>query len=430
MVRKLRHVTHTVYREKDQLVYKGESEKSTTADPTGADPERDGYRRTVGAALSDGSLVAVEDGRAVTWPVDLVREAERLNQCEHGGVLLWDRATRQWRPSPMLCGARGCPRCARARIGRWVWRWMPFFTAAATDRAMLAQITLTQPASISPGALVLPHERTRFRGGSTPGEWGTAVGGESLTGSYLRFRDHWTSVREDRATKVRWRRSLAGCCYGIEWTQRPDMRKARGPQVPRWHCHAHLLVVVPRTRRWPDVRATWAELRRDWCSAAGASPRAQDFQRLGSGDQTVEDAVLEVMKYPFKVGDLSVAGCVEAYASLRGVRPHHVAGALHATSRASTEEPWRSWLAERRDPPSWPRLLVRATGGHPWEVYKGQIRSGECEWSTGDVELGVWRADAAGYYALLRSGLGSDDERAGAALADCSVGELEAMGDA
>lgn len=428
-VRKLQFVAATWYREKDALIRTDGREKDAARcdDPEG--PEIDGRRRTVGATLSDGSLVAVEDGRSVSWPIDLVREQERIARCESGGVLLWDGE--RWRPTPMLCGARGCPRCARSRIGRWVWRWMPFFEAAAEDRAFLAQITLTQPTRIARGAVVLPHERHRFVGAPSPGEFGPACGGETLTGSYRRFRDTWESVREDRATKVRWRRALAGCCYGIEWTQRPDPRKARGPQIPRWHCHAHVLVIAPRSSSpWSDPRVTWPQLRRDWCAASdGASPQAQHFQRItGSADQPIATAVLETMKYPFKVGDLSVAGMVEAYASLRGVRPHHVAGALHATSRSSKEDPWARWLACRRDPPSWPRLLFRVHGGEPWSVYNGQHRTGELQWTHGGSAAPIWVADAAHYWEILRSGLGSDDARAGAELADCSAGELEVMG--
>lgn len=367
-----------------------------------------GRARMLGAELDDGSFLAFSDARAVPWRVDIVHERNRLKRCEQGKVLLFDASSKgnPWKPAAMRCTCRLCPRCARARVGRLAHRWVPPLEAAAADGAAVYHLTLTQPTDEADGALVLPSERRRYKGDSGPGVVASAVGGESAAGAYARLRGAFTSVRDDRSTRALWRSALGGYLYGTEFTLRS--KAARGAVRPRWHCHMHLLVVVPKP--WADFRFTWGELRRTWCEAAGASPNAQHCERVRPREgQGIEDALLEVLKYPLKLAELTVAATIEVYASLRGLRPHHVGGSFHGASEASQGAPWAGWLAARTEPPHWPRLLVRLDRAHPWAPYTGQVREGEAEWTLGSNPWaqasgqvpGVWTADAGLYWAEL-----------------------------
>jgi hypothetical protein len=361
----------------------------------------------IGAELYGGYLLGIEDSRDVPWSVDLGAAAERMAKCEQGWVLLWDGA--EFKAAPMLCGGRWCPRCVRARVGRVAHRWVPVLLAAAQGGAHIYHLTLTQPVGYDPPpgfekmpALVLPEERKSFIGKAIRGKEQRAVPGESIAGSYKRFRDHWRSVRQDRSTRDLWRYALGGYLYGIEWTQRP--KNADGPCVPRWHCHAHVLVVHPTGWR----RGTWGKLRDSWCEQAGAHPDAQWCDRVeGSAEQDLASALLEVCKYPIKLLEVSLAGQIEAFASLRGTRPHHVGGALHATSSLAGAEPWRSWLAAAQPAPSWPRLQVFDPYTASWSPYTGQHHAGRRVWRLGDEgEHGEpWEAEAGPYWEVMKTGL-------------------------
>lgn len=374
-----------------------------------------GRRRLFGAELVDGALLAVEDGREVSWPVDLARQREAIARCETGWTLLWDGTI--FRPTPMLCGQRACPRCLRARVGRMTHQWVPVFEAAHEDGAAVYQGTFTQQQIRAPGALVLPDERGRYIGDSPAGEPLPAVGGESLASSYSRWRETFHSVRKDRPTKERWKSALGGYCYGVEWTLRA--KRDRGAVVPRWHCHGHVLMVVPRGG-WRDFRAMSRQLKRDWCERSpGARVGAQDIRRVEPRDgQGVADAMLETLKYPMKVGDLTVAAVIEAYASLRGTRPHHFGGAFHGNSSDHARDPWCRWLEAMPEIPSWPRLHVRCRDDAPWEPFVGQIREGEARWHVEGE--GAWSGDARPYWRAL------SEARASAEVYDRALDEADA----
>jgi hypothetical protein len=357
-----------------------------------------GKRRLRYAELRGGAMLEIEDGREVSWPVDLAARRRSISRCGEGWHLLVDE-TGQLRPTPYRCKDRACPCCSHTKVGRLAHHWVPVLEAAVSDEAEVRLLTFTQLVRQEPGALVLPHERDRYQGDSPPGEVRRAVGGESMRASYLRWRDTFESVREDRATKERWRWALGGYLYGIEWTLRS--KKERGSVVPRWHCHGHVLVVTPKGR-WKDERALWNQLRRDWCKASpGSRAGSQDCRRvLPRGEQTWSGALLETLKYPVKTATMTVAAMVEAYASLRGLRPHHVGGAFHHNSKAAQEGSYRRWLDASPPTPQWPRLQVRGRPDGVWEDYSGQYRGEDVlEWS---ADARAWRAPAEGYYQVLQ----------------------------
>lgn len=360
-------------------------------------PPPPGKRRLVYAELDNGCHLQIDDGRDVSWTVDLAKRRRNIDACERfWGILRNDAG--QFVPKPRFCNDRACPRCTRRRIGLFAHHWVPVLEAAVADGAALYLLTFTQLVHKRPGALVLPHEQRLWKGDAPPGEFRYAVGGESLKASYDRWRGSWAAVRKDRATKGRWRHCLPAYVYGIEWTLRG--KHARGRQVPRWHCHGHVLVVVPRGG-WPGVeQEIWRQLRKDWLDASpGSLAISQDCRRVvPRDDQTVAGMLLETVKYPNKVGAQTVAATVEAYASQRGLRPHHVGGAWHSNSELSEQEPWRSWRAAAPPIPSWPRLLYRPHRDAVWVPYCGQVREGDAEWSVG---RDFWRGDARPYWEAL-----------------------------
>lgn len=362
-----------------------------------------GKRRLVGAELDGGAIVAIDDGRDVSWGVDWARRRQAIDSCGRSWVVLVDEQG-QPRPAQRRCGDRLCPCCVQIRIGRLAHRLVPVLAAAVAGGAAAYLITLTQRVIEAEGALVLPSERHKYRGEAPVGEPLRAVGGESLASSYARWRASFESVREDRATRHRWRECLGGYIYGVEWTLR--RKGARGAVMPRWHCHGHILAISERP--WHRERDTWRQLRSDWLAVSEHSRAdAQDCRRIEAREgQTIADALFEVVKYPIKTADLTAAAMVEVFASLRGTRPHHMGGALHSASKLSQKDPWKTWLGAAQPVPSWPRLQFRLTRDSAWEEYSGQIWEGDAWWSAGARS---WRAGAYPYWRALSEARASAD---------------------
>lgn len=304
-----------------------------------------GYKALRSAILASGEGVGavldlVDDARPQVWRLDLDHEARRLSGCETAGVIL--HGPNGWRGQRCGCGSRLCPVCARARSARMVGRWRPVLEAAAADGAVLRHVTLTQPAVVADGGLVTPHEARRYGWTGTVAAEGAvarAVGGEGLGQSYDRLRLGLRKIRKNDATAATWRAFLGGYILGCEWT-------GRGPGgVPRWHVHAHVLTCTPSGRD-VDVPARLVE----WARKMRGSPRAQHCREVEP------DAVIEVLKYPFKPAALTSAQRIETLAYMRGLHPHQVAGSWHSASHDHRQEPWSRWLAARPDPPRYRRL--------------------------------------------------------------------------
>lgn len=353
----------------------------------------DGPQNLDRAWLAEGPGAGAElrlEARPQPWKLDLEDTARRLLLCETGGVVLWDVAGGKWCGRVLGCGVRVCPVCARARAARAAVRWRAVLEAAAADGAVFRHLTLTQRADAAPGGLVTTHELRRGWRGTLARpdlEGAKPTGGESLGGSYRRLRGALRAVRQGRATRERWRLGLGAYLVGCEWT-------GRGPGgVPRWHVHAHILTCHPRG----EAPSSANPLLEDWARAVDGSPRAQHARDCEA------DALAEVLKYPFKPAHLTSAMRIETLAYARGLHPHHVGGAWHATAKAHHEKPWATWLAAR--PPRTPfrRLhLLRDELDTP-TVYTGQVTEGPQRWALQDGSGGwrTWTARAEPFAELL-----------------------------
>lgn len=344
------------------------------------------------AWLAEGEGAGAEldlsaEGREVPWVLDLEKEALRLSRCESSAILLRDIGARTWRPRTLGCASRVCPVCGRARAAKACGRWRPVLQAAVDCGCVLRHWTLTQTVDEVPGGLVTgPELRRGWKGTlATDGVVCRAVGGEGLLENYGRLRATWTSVRESKLNRDRWR-ALGGWTLGLEWTGcEPDRR------VPRWYSHIHLLTCTP-----PGVDVDEEAVLEDWVRATGGSLRAQHVRVVDP------DGIIEVLKYPFKSAHLTQAQRIEVLASMKGLHPHQMGGSWSSLSRAYQQDPcWSEWLAAREDPPTFLRLHTYADGhytlwcGHPSQgrtLFALRMPGGE--WRH-------WYADAARYAALL-----------------------------
>jgi hypothetical protein len=345
----------------------------------------------------------IDGARDVGWPVDLVAEGRRIAGCEAGAVLLRNVAGGDWVRSLLPCGSRLCPRCQRSRAARKVRRWLPALQLAADEGAGLYHLTFTQVCRAVPGGIVMRHERD-FVGLSGRGVVGTPVGeGESCAGAYGRLRGALRAVRRSRATRERWAAALGGYHCGVEFTLRAGKRA--GKSVPRWHCHVHVLAVTRTKTR--DPAHVFRALAVDWTErAVGAHLSAQHWRTI---DPT--SGILEVLKYPMKVHDTTVAGAAEFYGAIRGCHTHQAAGAWHSRDRRSKVEPYGRWLAAREEPAKMPRLYIgrRVDGALVWDPYStGSPVSGWHTFRVG-VRGEVFESNADTFAALVRGGAMVDD---------------------
>lgn len=381
-----------------------------------------GRTALLGAELVDGGgWVGTRGSREVTdrWPWDIDRERARIGGCESTVVVGWDgKGTPtdpgSFAPVAYRCGSRLCPTCFAARAGRQMHRWGPVLDAALADGADVWHVTLTQRCEAVWGSVVLPHEAGRWAGVVPigPGVVHPAVAGESAGEAYDRWRSTWRTLRTSREG-----RTVAvdvGFLVGMEWT----LRSKRGGRVarPRWHCHGHVLAVSPE--RWDPrpLMALWARLSDvpgRWTT--GETRRGTTFLRYGAQyAERVRDrgGLLEVLKYPFKPGDMTCAAVLDAWSALRGSRTHQCAGALHGQSRAAAAEPWSRWLGAPREGDGWSLLeresqltetvsdWVPVTHSDLGRMGAVRLRVVPTEgapvvWETADV--GPWAAVAAGH---------------------------------
>lgn len=305
------------------------------------------------------------------WPWDLDAERRRIASCESAVCVAWTGGSGPdaWRPVVLRCGSRLCPVCWRARAGRAVSRWGPVIEAAIADGAAAWHLTLTQRPMVAEGSAILPSEARRWSGSLVGSERTLpAVAGESAFSAYRRWLGTWRDLAQSRTL----RGLECGILRGCEWTLRSSGPRAPRVQAPRWHAHGHVLIVV-RDRGW-----TPAHLLETWAALSGADAGdthhgvtrirrgrsgreyggAQYVRRGGQYGERIADrsAVVEVLKYPFKPSELTIAGALDAWGALRGARTHFPGRAFHASSTLASVDPWRSWLSAGRSEAGWSLL--------------------------------------------------------------------------
>lgn len=351
--------------------------------------------------MKDGSLIAIDRARPSSWRWNIEAVISRIGGCESAVVVGWDGVA--YLPVALRCGVRICPVCFAARSGRAVHRWGPVVEQALSDGAEIWHVTLTQRTIEAFGGAVLAHERGRWAGPQPqPDRILPAVGGEGAADAYERWRGTWRTIRTSRFGRTLWKDVAA--LTGVEWTLRKKGRGAPRQQIPRWHCHGHVLCIAdPKLSGW-----TPEAIMREWSRTNGTTCRQWTYGTSKRGNRTItsggqhaervtdRQGLVEVLKYPFKPGDLTAAGLLDAWAALRGSRTHQVCGPLHGQSRAARESPWSGWLAAAEEEAA-PVAIVEWNSPGGWQMLSHRLATGpnyvELRYKLSDGSYKQWFGD-------------------------------------
>lgn len=250
---------------------------------------------------------------------------------------------------PIRCGSPLCPLCCRYNAQRAVSKWGGRIAALAAAGFEVMHLTLTAPPPAdvpTDRPVILTDREKQYSHDSVPDSvdimgapMGYDVQGEPLLDSYNRVRGAWHALRNNRGTRQWWRDSVLCSLDAIEWT---GSERTPDGFIPRWHTHIHVLIVLTgkeaaqwRARsggiRGRKDRGWFARLVREWCALnPGAKP---DYQVLVPVPvESLDGALVEVLKYPFKPGELTRAQIVACLAQTKGLRTHLPGGALHGAS--------------------------------------------------------------------------------------------------
>ena len=280
-----------------------------------------------------GPVVHV-DGRAIReeWSPAPQKLAQQLNGC--GVTRGIHRKGGRVASHVMGCTSSLCPDCCRRKAGKRVGKMAGTLAALAARGYQLAHLTITQPVGPNhnrPVVLVSSFERQKHRRacnieGTPISDNGYAVPGESLGDALDRLRVAMTALRDGQGSREWWASTVLGNVYGIEWTGHHKETRAL-----RWHVHAHMLIVF---RPGIDLDQWIGRFGDRWGQLSpGSSVQAQRLDAI-EGDNVLA-AVKEVLKYPFKPGDLTHAQLLEVLASTKGRRFHLPGGFLHGNSRVA-----------------------------------------------------------------------------------------------
>lgn len=308
------------------------------------------------------------------WDPDPWRAAERMGTCRsslhYTGSLQAGRVGGV-RAVPHTCGLPYCPPCASGKMGTRC-RWAePRYEALSPWTSRLALVTLTQQwdTGDSESWVVSPGEVAHgWAEPPLPTSWPVPSSlGIPLDVACDRVRACWGRLRRDRRTRGLWTDRHFGAVaysYGIEATSCTWRDRRR---VPRWHVHMHVLValglgatwdatlrvVQRRTGRVVSERRYTGPASMDlptkapegcrlvWVHHGGWSKGVVDgWMRLCPGTTAAaqdirpadDGALAEVLKYPVKVADMTVAQAVEWLGTTKGLRSHYSPGALWPTS--------------------------------------------------------------------------------------------------
>lgn len=318
--------------------------------------------------MEDGGFLHIENPREMleTWEADPSKFVRRMLRCSRDSVLR-EQEDGTWIAVPMSCDHGMCPRCAHRRAKRRAEKHLPYFTNAQSAGCPLLSLTTTQPADLSP-----------YDDVPTTGKDRAAVPGESLGQAMERHRQSTYNLRNSRRSRPWWTSTVVGYVQGIEATGvQPGVWRLR------YNVHTHWLLaltpgalddavwarrvrcgcgLVHKVTTWEDeeggaqmrywcpknkgtrtakrwVQALvggtwWARFQEEWAqSCPGSSPAAQVAHLVGGTEDDRDDAISEVMKYPFKPAEFTAEQTLEWLATCKGRRLHLSGGCLHPSSR-------------------------------------------------------------------------------------------------
>lgn len=362
------------------------------------DPKhRDGYRVPRAAVTSlrmdDGRSLAVH-GRALRWDwlADTKASAEGMREC----CSSW--AVRERTLQPMRCNGQLCPQCQHAKAVKWQAELADLVAVLVALGCTVVHATFTRRAPrLELGPVVLTESEKRAGLTAEEEEWGGwACPGETLHDADSIIREAWRDFRNGRGAGGRacgalWN-DVVGYVYGHEVTGRSW---TGGRAWLRWHSHIHALLVlrpgVGAALKWDTettksgrtvkrLRGGWVRrARKLWCRKVDAEQDKQVFTYVAGplrgvkSDQAAEledvrGVLAEVLKYPFKLCDLTRAQLAEALCYMKGRHHHQTGGALHAGSHAGAVA--RAVQAGAL-PASWSEVE---------ELVSAELARGVCDW--------------------------------------------------
>ena len=320
--------------------------------------ERHGYagsRTTAGRQMShtrtryrvDGRELAVECGREVTadWSLSPPSIGARIAACSVAWGVGVDAAGSGF-AAPFGCGAALCPRCAHGRGGARVRAYLPVVAALVDAGYQVVHVTATQRADLGGRQPVILTDRERptyhrameLAGIREARRRGRAVPGRALGVELGTLADAWATVTNgDKRSRAWWRSTVAGGITGTEWTGR---RPLAGSYIPRWHAHRHALLVL---RRGVDVDAWREAWIGEWCRRADAEPGGQRVIPVDGHERGIVGSLVETLKYPFKVAEVTTAQACEIVSAAAGLHLHQLTGAWHASSRVGAAARAGDW---------------------------------------------------------------------------------------
>ena len=365
------------------------------------EPTEGGRVRTPGYLLPSGELLELPGARWIRadWMADPEKYADNLTMCSTAAMVMRDGEGRPM-SVPLGCGMSLCPTCMRRKAGQRVKRCAPLIERLSAVGCPVVHVTLTAPPSEDPDkrapvADLLPGTWSPLpRGHWDPGSV-QAVAGEQLGHAMERVTGAFRSMREDRSSRSWWRSEIIGALTGFEVTGHRPVAMEGGGRL-RWHAHVHAVLVLrpgalDRARLHHEPGRTtveggswWNRLLSEWCRRTGADPAGQSCT-------VVLDAAAgcaEVLKYPFKPGELTRSQVLEALTTLKGRKLHTSVGCFHHHSR------WRKMArGESPLPPDGAdRWVVGALRGDPLPAHCHHERRPERPSSP----LLVWRESDQG----------------------------------
>ena len=359
-----------------------------------------------GMLITDGSSDSYElctmwgRGLRHDWTADPQHSAGRMARCSVGYAITGAPGAQgaEWSSSPIPCGHHHiCPLCGRRHSWQEAEKWGPVLTELRKQGQQLVHMTFTIRSTESQLSMlpVIITEREWNAGyrpprgcrRAKPGEQGVSAGGEPLGWGLDVLRTAKRTMTSSTRNRARWARLVAGHIGGLEWTghRKIGQPSRNGFQLKslRWHAHMHILAVVdgdlavptyeevgpdgvvrhyavhPSDKEamakagvTPEECGWWGDIVDMWTDAveqAGGTAEwtGQKARMVAVGEEDVEKAVREVVKYPFKPGEMTTAQIAESVTTIKGSNLRIRQGHFHASSRAYqdaaiVDEVWRS----------------------------------------------------------------------------------------